>query len=118
MALIKRSDMSRYGPLMTDIRDQYGYVVDVYPKTLVSDHNMLEDYARSRKIYPKKKKTTTNEGIFRDKYPGDNRKGSVPGIIHAHEEIVPGTNVRTCNTVKCHDCSKYGHYSSHYTEEK
>ena len=29
MALVKLSDMSRYGPLMTDIRDQYGYGIDV-----------------------------------------------------------------------------------------
>ena len=37
--------------------------------------------------------------------------------MHTQEEIVPGTNVRTYNTVKCHGCEKYGHYSSHCPEE-
>ena len=54
-ALLKRSDMQRYMPLMTDIRDQHGYGIDVYPKTLSSGHDILEDYARSRKLLPEKK---------------------------------------------------------------
>ena len=49
-ALIKRSDMTRYRPLLTDIRDQHGYGNGVYPKTLATAHNMLEDFARSRNI--------------------------------------------------------------------
>ena len=56
-ALLKRSYMSRYGPLMTDIRDQYVYGIDVYPKTLAPGYDMLEGYARSRRLYPKEKKT-------------------------------------------------------------
>ena len=55
-ALLKCSDMSRYGPLMVDIRDQYGYGIDVYPKTPALGHDILEDYAKSRKLSPKKKK--------------------------------------------------------------
>jgi len=31
-ALLKRSDMNRYGPLKTHIRDQYSYGIYVYPK--------------------------------------------------------------------------------------
>ena len=45
---------------MTDIRDQYGFGgLDVYPKTLAAGHDILEDHARSRKLYAKKKKTKT-----------------------------------------------------------
>jgi len=55
-ALIKRSDMSRHGPLLVDIRDQFGFGTDVYPKILAAGHDMLEDYARSRILYPKKMK--------------------------------------------------------------
>jgi len=55
-ALLKRSDTSRYNPMMTNIRDQFGYGIDVYPKSLAAAHNMLEDYARSRKLYPKRNK--------------------------------------------------------------
>jgi len=55
-ALLKRSDMSRYAPLMVDIRDQFGYGLDVYTKTLPACHDMLEDYARIRHLYPKRRK--------------------------------------------------------------
>ena len=48
--------MARYGPLMVDIRDQHGFGADVYPKTLASGHDMLEDYTRIRNILPVKKK--------------------------------------------------------------
>ena len=54
-ALLKQSDMNRYAPLLVDIRDQYGFGSDVYPKTLAAGHDMLEDYARSRRLYTKKK---------------------------------------------------------------
>jgi len=40
---------------MISIRDQFGYGIDVYPKPLASGHNMLGDYVRSRRVYPKKK---------------------------------------------------------------
>ena len=38
--LIKRSDMSRYVPLMADIKDQFGYGINVYPKSLTVSHDM------------------------------------------------------------------------------
>ena len=45
VGIIKRADYDRSGPLLTSIRDQYGYGMDVYPKTLVAGHDMLEDYS-------------------------------------------------------------------------
>jgi len=38
--LLKRSDMSRCGLLMTDIRYQFGYGINVYPKSLTAAHDM------------------------------------------------------------------------------
>ena len=52
---VKWSDLTRYKHLLMDIRDQHGYGINVYPKSLAADHNMIEDYARSRGLYPKKK---------------------------------------------------------------
>ena len=78
-ALLKRSDISRYGPLMTGLRDQYGYGIDIYPKILSSGHDMLEDYARSRRVYLKKKKTKLP--YDRNKNKGDlNSKDTNSGI--------------------------------------
>ena len=48
--------MERYAPLMVNIRDQFSFEIDVYPKTLASGYDMLEGYARSRHLFPKKKK--------------------------------------------------------------
>ena len=47
--------MVRYGPLMVNIMDQYGFGADVCPKTLSAGHDMIEDYARSRNLLPSKK---------------------------------------------------------------
>ena len=70
-ALLKRSDMNRYTPLLIDIRDQYGFGSDVYPKTLAAGHDMLEDYASSRKLHTKKKKAKVppkNPGTSRESW--------------------------------------------------
>ena len=43
VGILKSADYNRYGPLLTSIRDQHGYGIDVYPKTIVAGHDMLED---------------------------------------------------------------------------
>ena len=53
-ALLKRADQGRCKNFMTNIRDQHGYAIDVYPKILASAHDMLENYVKSRGILPKK----------------------------------------------------------------
>lgn len=92
--LLERSDMIRYSPLMTDIRDQYGYGIDVYSKTLASGHNMLEDYARSRRLCPKKKKTKLPRDINKNK--GDTnskdikiRNDVLPREIDPRDKLIP-----------------------------
>ena len=66
-ALRNLSDMNRYGPLMTDIRDQYDYVINLYPKTLSAGHYMLEDYIRSRQLCSKKKKLKNSDEQYRNR---------------------------------------------------
>ena len=93
-SLLKRSDMSIYNPLVTDVRDQYYYGIDVYLKALTSARDMLEDYARIRKLYPKKRKKKT--GKFHNK-DGGQREGpnAVPEVMHAQENLVAGNNGNT-----------------------
>ena len=101
-ALLKRSDMTRYGPLMTDIRDQHGYGIDVYPKTLASGHDMLEDYARSRKLFPTKKNPKGGIGKPKDTKKEDGEKESDTGVMYAQDNAIPGTNGKTYPGVTCH----------------
>ena len=42
---------------MANIRDQFGFGTDVYLSTLITRHDMIEDYVQSHKLYPQKKKT-------------------------------------------------------------
>ena len=53
-ALIKRADQYKYKIRMTDIRDQCGYVINVYLKNLTSAYEMLDNFMRSRNITPRK----------------------------------------------------------------
>ena len=109
VALLKRSDMTRYKPLLTDIRDQHGYGQDVYPKTLAAAHNMLEDYARTRKLAPKKK-----DG--RKTGPGGGKTRNLNGQMYNQLEYVAGTNGKIYRSVQCHGCHNWGHYVKHCPE--
>ena len=113
-ALLKHSDMNRCGPLMTDIRDHCGYSIAVYPKTLASGHNMLEDYARSRKLYPKENKSKTSEDKNKDRKSSDESTGD----IYNQEKLSPGTNGKMHPATKCHNCEKFGHYTSHCPDNR
>ena len=115
-ALLKRSDMLRYGPLMTNIRDQHGYGIDVYPKILASAHGMLKDYVRSRKLFPIKKKQKTNGGKLKDSGNDKEKIESDTGVMYSQDDVVPGTNGKVYAQVKCHECQKFGHYKSHCPE--
>ena len=113
--LLKRSDMTRYAPLMVDIRDQYGFGSDVYPRKLALGHDMLEDYARSRNFYAKMKKTKGPS----DKAPLDDIKKDEQdtGVMYSHETLVPGNNGKVHPTIKCHGCGKHGHCLTNCPED-
>ena len=74
-------------------------------------HDMLEDYARSRKLYPKKK-PTTSRGRFED------GTKDIKGMMYTQVDLVAGTNGRTYKTIQCHSCKKWGHYASHCPEQE
>jgi len=99
-ASLKRSDMSRYSPLMTDIRDQYGYGIDVYPKTLASAHDMLEDYARSRSFFPKKKKFQGGREETYQRRVDIIEKDEDTGVVYTQDNLIAGTNDRMHTSIK------------------
>ena len=112
-ALLKRSDMSRYGPLLVDIRDQHGFGANVYPKTLAAGHDMLEDYARSRNLLPAKKKQKNPLLKTGDADKEEIDKDDDTGVMYTQDTVVPGTNEKSHPGIKCHGCGRYGHYLSH-----
>jgi len=77
---------------MTDIRDQYVYEIDVYPKTLPVAHDILEDYMRKRKLFPTKKKPKNGKGKLKDPKKEDVEKELDTGVIYSQDDIVSGTN--------------------------
>lgn len=105
-ALIKRSDQGRYRVLLTDIRDQHGYGSDVYPKKSAA-HNMLEDFARSRNLVPRKKSKFPRRSAYGGKN-GD--KNEIKGMMYNLESFVPGTNGRIFKTIQYCGCRNWGHY--------
>ena len=105
-ALLKRSDMARYGSLMVDIRDQHGFGADVYPKTLAAGHDILEDYARSRKLLPVKKKQKNGLAKTKDPKKEGSDKDADTGVMYLQETVVPGTNGKSFPGIKCRGCNR------------
>ena len=99
---------------MADIRDQHVYRIDVYPKTLVSGYDMLKDYARSRKLFPTKRKSKNTK--FRDPKKEDIKKELDTGAMYSQDGVVPGTNKKVYLQIKFHGCGAFGHYLSHCPE--
>jgi len=114
--LLKRFDMNRYGPLITDIRDQYGYGINVYPKTLANAHNILEDYARSRKLFPKNKKTPEDKEDTYRRRVDVIEKDEDTRVMYTQDNLIVGINDRLHASIKRRRCKKYGHYLSHCSE--
>ena len=105
--------MTKYGPLITAIRDQHGYGMDVYPKTLASGYDMLENCARNRKLFPTKRKPKINAEKLRDTEKKDVEKESDTGVMYSQDGIVPGTNDKVYSQIKCHGCGEFGNSLSH-----
>ena len=47
MVFIKRENKAKYGKLLTTIRDQYSFNIDVYPKSLYDAYELLESHSSS-----------------------------------------------------------------------
>jgi len=88
----------------------------VYPKALASEHNMLEDYARSIKLFPKKKNTSGDgEEAYRRRV-NIIEKDKDTGVMYTQDNLITGTNNMMHASIKHRGCHKYGHYLSYCTE--
>ena len=94
---------------MVDIRDQYGFGSNVYPKILAVGHNILKDHCCSENLHPKKKKTKShNNKTARNEMKGEQDTG----IMYSQQSVTPGDDGTVYPTIKCHGCNSHGHYLS------
>ncbi|KAI2508903.1 Reverse transcriptase (RNA-dependent DNA polymerase) [Fragilaria crotonensis] len=108
MALIRSSDRSRYGTLITDLGNQYASGGDEYPTDVVTAKSLLVTY-----------KTPINA-------PATNRNANTRGVQQAASPeasamtfaqrstssvTVPGTNGLTHEDIQCWTCQQHGHYA-------
>jgi hypothetical protein len=104
MALIRNSDRSKYGTLITDLANQYAMGRNEYPANMAAAKSLLFMY-----------KTPTNA-------PANNRSGntrSQPAVnpeasamtFAQRGELVTGTNGLTHDDIQCWNCQQHGHYA-------
>ena len=119
MGLLKRANKKKFGRLMVNIRDQYAFGMDVYPKTLDAAYELIENHSSSdTKVTDD---TTTHQQQTGKGNQGgrgsNNRRRSdrdkvVAGMQYAQEEdMVRGSDGRLKNMITCFTCEKKGHYS-------
>ena len=83
---------------------------------LSAGHNMLEDYVRSRKLLPVKKKVKTPK-TYHDPRK-DYKDGEVDiGVMYSQDGIVTGTNGKNYPRIEGHGSRKFDHYLSHCPDE-
>jgi len=85
----------------------------VYPKTLASAHNILEDYARSRKLFTKNKKIPEDEEDTYRRRVDVIGKDEDTSVRYTQDNLIAGINDRLHASIKRLRCQKYGHYLSH-----
>jgi len=77
---------------------------------------MLEDYARSRKLVPKNKKTPEDKEDTYRRRVDVIEKDEDTGVMYTQDNLIVGTNDKLHASIKCRGCQNYGHYLSHCPE--
>ena len=111
VAFIKSANKKRYGKLMTTIREQHSFKIDVYPRTLVDAYEMLAAHVnnvnnQSNKA-TKESRNNSNTGTETQRSDNTNRNG----ISYLQTEAVPGNDGRLVPHITCYNCRRKGHYA-------
>ena len=118
-ALINGADPSRYGTLVTDLRNQYAKGKDEYPKDIVAAQNLLVIYKT-----PANALTPRNGGNPRNPVAASPeasaltfaQRGGAATVTRPTTPIVagppvPGSDGRTLADIDCFTCRRYGHHA-------
>ena len=115
VAFIKSANKKKYGRLLTNIRDQQSFKIDVYPKTLAEAYEMLSAHtvhniANTSSKGKKETKSTISATTSRNVNNDTPNMGSNERS-YLQTEVVPGTDGRTIAHITCYNCNKKGHYA-------
>jgi hypothetical protein len=105
MALIRSADRSRYGTLITDLRNQYASRRDKYPTDVVTAKSLPVTY-----------KTPVNASTNRNANTRIQQAASPDASAMTFAQrsssiLVPGTNGLTHDNIQCWTCQQHGHYA-------
>ena len=107
---LRRANLSLYGPLLRELRDQRLHGVDIYPKNMADAYSLPENHSSGKRRL----------GPGRDDNKSRNDKDKViQGIQHAHKgergkpsgPAIAGLDGRFIPNRQCFECYRYGHYS-------
>ena len=111
IALIKRAKFD-YKKLITTIRDQHAFGIDVYPNTLHDAYELLENHSSTEK--PRRdtdpRRQRENDRTSRGRGRGGQQYRSAFQFAQS-DSVVPGSDGRTVARTLCFKCQKMGHFA-------
>lgn len=113
-ALIRGSDPSRYGTLVTDLANQYSKGKDEYPKDLTSAYSLLVNYRTPMNTTARNNRSTCggeSPTVSTTQQSTNSPEGSAMTFAQ-RANVTPGTNGITHEGVTCYRCNDTGHYAS------
>ena len=119
VAFLKSANRKTYGKLLSRIRDQYSFKIDVYPKTLTDAYKMLSAHTphnnNSVNMTKKESENHTNnqESETSESNTIENTRNTTKtGTSYLHSTTVPGSDGRLIPHITCYNCGKKGHYAN------
>ena len=119
VAFLKSANKKVYGKLLSDIRVQHSFKIDVYPKSLVDAYETLSSHTvhssstgsnKQRKESKQPNNNNTEQSTSRSNNSNLVQRDNT-GTSYLQTEIIPGTDGRTIEHITCYNCGKRGHYA-------
>ena len=116
VAFLKCANRKTYGKLLSSIREQYSFKINVYPKNLSDAHEMLSAHTPHESAHGRNKKgnktnnnNTVVEGVRSGNEENSNSQETETGTSYLQSSAVTGTDGRIIVHIKCYNCGKKGH---------
>ena len=112
VAFLKSANKKKYGKLLTTIREQHSFKIDVYPRTLLDAYEMLSSHVNSdNNGKTKRDNRSTNNTESENVRSMGNNNNNRSGASYLQTEAIPGTDGCLIHRITCFSCNKKGHYS-------